>query len=296
MLSKRLHSVFMLRCFNDCFAAFFLWLAIFLFQRRYWTFGSLAYTWGLGIKMSLLLALPAVGVVLFLGRGFFGSLRLAMLMLETQIAMAIPFLLHDPGAYLGRAFELTRQFKYEWTVNMRMLSEEAFLSKTLAVALLAYHAADLSLFVTRRWLAPAQKPLKDIVSPMLRAKSPFTEQEERRISQKMSPQFVLTTILVAMNIGMLFARSLHYQFYAYLAWSTPFLLWNAGLHPVVVYAAWGLQEWAWNVFPSTPASSSAVVFVLLLADRATWMWGYRAEEPLSGTGTGVEGLKKSKKA
>ncbi|PKS09299.1 hypothetical protein jhhlp_003913 [Lomentospora prolificans] len=278
VLSKRLHSVFMLRCFNDCFAAFFLWLAIFLLQRRLWTFGTIAYSWGLGIKMSLLLALPAVAVILFLGRGFYGSLRLAMLMLETQIAVAIPFLMHDSRAYLGRAFELTRQFKYEWTVNMRILSEETFLSKELAATLLVFHAADLFSFITGRWLAPTRQSLWEIVPSLLRGKSPFTEKEEAAVSLGVSPRFVLTTILAAMNMGMLFARSLHYQFYAYLAWSTPFLLWNAGLHPVIIYVVWAMQEWAWNVFPSTPASSAIVVFAMLFADRVTWMWGYRAGE------------------
>jgi len=282
----------MLRCFNDCFAAFFLWLAIFFFQRRLWTFGSVAYSWGLGVKMSLLLALPAVAVILFLGRGFYGSLRLAMLMLETQIAIAIPFLLHDSRAYLSRAFELTRQFKYEWTVNMRMLPEETFLSKELAVTLLLFHAADLFSFISGPWLVPAQKSLWEMIPSLLRGQLPFTEQEEGRVSLRVSPRFILTTVLTAMNMGMLFARSLHYQFYAYLAWSTPFLLWNAGLHPVVVYAVWAAQEWAWNVFPSTPVSSGVVVFAMLVADRVTWMWGNRTEEKARIAGGG--GSKKPK--
>ncbi|TKA83184.1 hypothetical protein B0A55_00685 [Friedmanniomyces simplex] len=67
ILSKRLHSIFMLRLFNDGFAVFFLFLAVLCFQRRLWTAGSLAHSFGLGVKMSLLLALPAVGVVLWQG-------------------------------------------------------------------------------------------------------------------------------------------------------------------------------------------------------------------------------------
>ena len=69
VLSKRLHSIFVLRLFNDGFAVFFLFLAICCYQRRAWTAGTLMYGLGLGVKMSLLLALPAVGVVLWQGMG-----------------------------------------------------------------------------------------------------------------------------------------------------------------------------------------------------------------------------------
>jgi alpha-1,3-mannosyltransferase len=86
----------------------------------------------------------------------------------------------------------------------------------------------------------------------------------------------MTTILTANIIGMLCARSLHYQFYAYLAWVTPFLLWRARLHPVLQYVLWGAQEWAWNVYPSTPASSMTVVGVLAVTVAGVW-WGTRKD-------------------
>jgi alpha-1,3-mannosyltransferase len=72
----------------------------------------------------------------------------------------------------------------------------------------------------------------------------------------------MTVMLSSLAIGLFCARSLHYQFFAYLAWATPFLLWRAGLHPVLIYVVWALQEWAWNVFPSTNASSAVVVLSL----------------------------------
>ena len=68
-LSKRVHSIFMLRMFNDCFAVFFLWSAIWCYQRKFFTAGTVAFSLGLGVKMSLLLALPAVGMVLWQGMG-----------------------------------------------------------------------------------------------------------------------------------------------------------------------------------------------------------------------------------
>ncbi|KAI1650594.1 glycosyltransferase family 58 protein [Daldinia loculata] len=264
ILSKRLHSVFVLRCFNDCFATFFLWLAIFLFQRRAWTAGSIVYSWGLGIKMSLLLVLPAVGIVLFLGRGFSGSLKCAAIMAQMQIVIATPFLQANAWGYASKAFELTRQFFFKWTVNWRFVGEETFLSRPFSLVLLGMHAVVISGFIVGKWLKPAGKPLSAIIMPLLQFSSPFSPREEPLVSSRVTPNYVMTTILSANVIGLLFARTLHYQFYSYLAWSTPYLLWRSGAHPVVQYGLWALQEWAWNVFPSTPISSGVVVGVLAI--------------------------------
>lgn len=252
-----------MRCFNDCFAAFFLWLSIFFFQRGAWTIGALAYTIGLGVKMSLLLVLPAVVIVLFLGRGFKGALRLLWLMVQVQLVLAIPFITTNWAGYLGRAFELSRQFKFEWTVNWRMLGEELFLSRSFSITLLAFHAISLLVFVLTRWLKLKERTLPGMISSVIQFKSPFTEQEQLDISKRVvTPRYILSAILSANVVGLLFARSLHYQFYAYLAWATPFLLWTACPNLFVVVPLWVAQEWAWNVFPSTPLSSSVVVSVL----------------------------------
>lgn len=276
ILSKRLHSIFVLRCFNDCFAVFFLWLAIFFFQRRSWQLGALLYTWGLGIKMSLLLVLPAVGIVLFLGSGLALSIQLAVMMALVQVLIGVPFLAHSPWGYLSKAFEFSRQFFFKWTVNWRFVGEDVFLSKEFALSLLGLHVAVLVGFIASRWLKPARKSVLGLVVPLVRGKAPFTNREQQAVSRDVTPQYILTTILTANVVGLLFARSLHYQFYSYLAWSTPFLLWRSGIHPVFQYGLWAAQEWAWNVFPSTPVSSAVVVGVLAATVALVW-WGAREE-------------------
>jgi alpha-1,3-mannosyltransferase len=97
---------------------------------------------------------------------------------------------------------------------------------------------------------------------------------ERNISRRVTSLFVMDSMLGSMAIGMLFARSLHYQFYAYLAWATPYLLWRSGLGPVWVLGNSAVQELAWLKYPSTDLSSSAVVLQLFLAVASLW-WGTR---------------------
>jgi len=289
ILSKRLHSVFMLRCFNDCFAAFFLWITIYLFQRKWWTAGALSYSLGLGVKMTLLLDLPAVAIILFLAKGLSGSLKLAALMAQVQYIIAQTFLRKNAKGYLSRAFELSRQFLFKWTVNWRFLGEEIFLNRRFALTLLVGHVSFLIRFILNKWLKPAGKPAYAIVIPLLQFKTPFTAQEEYQIASRLTPAYVTTTILTANLLGLLFARTLHYQFYAYIAWATPYLMWKAGAHPVLQYTLWALQEWAWNVYPSTPASSGVVVAVLAITvglvylQKDDWEVAAQSQQPAAIT-------------
>ena len=89
ILSKRLHSIFVLRLFNDAFAVFFLFVAIFAFQRRMWTLGCIVFSMGVGIKMSLLLAVPGVGLVLGLSNSTGRALRLSGLMGQVQVCCLV---------------------------------------------------------------------------------------------------------------------------------------------------------------------------------------------------------------
>jgi alpha-1,3-mannosyltransferase len=141
---------------------------------------------------------------------------------------------------------------FKWTVNWRFVGEETFLSREFSLGLLVLHMSLLAIFLAS-WVKPSGTTMLGFLQNTLQGRQPTVQ---------LSKSFTMTVMLSSLAIGLLCARSLHYQFFAYLAWATPFLLWRAGLHPVLIYALWALQEWAWNVYPSTNASSAVVVLTL----------------------------------
>lgn len=177
-------------------------------------------------------------------------------------------------AYVFRSFQLNRQFLYQWTVNWRFVPVSIFLSSQFSYSLLAAHAALLLLFASTRWTVPSRRSLPGMLKLFLDSDADWRETEE--ISDRIKADWIMTTMLTANAIGMLCARSLHYQFYSWLCWTTPYLLWKSGLHPIFVVGVWASQEWAWNVYPSTDASSTVVVGVLAVQVLAIW-WGGRKD-------------------
>lgn len=176
--------------------------------------------------------------------------------------LAVPFLQTNPIGYFSRAFELSRQFMFKWTVNWRFVGEETFRSREFSWALLILHVSLLVVFAIG-WVKPGKNILRFITDIIQGNQQPVV----------LPNSFIMTVVLSSLAIGLLCARSLHYQFFAYLAWASPFLFWCAGLHPILVWAAWALQEWAWNVYPSTNASSAVVVFSLVLQVFGVWLNG-----------------------
>ena len=135
-LSKRVHSIYVLRMFNDCIAVLFGYIALWLFIRRKWRFGCLCYSFAVSIKMNMLLQAPGILLVLLMGTGIHETIICLSICAGLQLLLGFPFLSTYPLEYISRSFDLGRVFMHKWTVNFKFLSEEIFVSQTISITLL----------------------------------------------------------------------------------------------------------------------------------------------------------------
>jgi alpha-1,3-mannosyltransferase len=121
-------------------------------------------------------------------------------------------------SYTQKAFEFTRVFLYKWTVNWHFLPESWFVSQQLAVLLLLAHLMLLWSFANRRWFA--EQGLWEAGQSFL-CRSPRdvkSSSAKKGINQPRSSlpaEEVLRMVFTANFVGIVCARSLHYQFYSW---------------------------------------------------------------------------------
>lgn len=158
VLSKRLHSIYVLRLFNDPIAMLVLYGSALLLCQRRWRMASVVFrcvacshSIALSIKMNVLLFLPGLCVVLYRAQGAAQALLSLGLAVLVQVLLGLPFLVNDAPSYLRAAFDFSRVFLYKWTVNWRFLGEATFLHPHTAQLLLALHLLGLTLFGVFRW-------------------------------------------------------------------------------------------------------------------------------------------------
>ncbi|KAL0090653.1 glycosyltransferase family 58 protein [Phycomyces blakesleeanus] len=252
-LSKRLHSIYALRCFNDPVAMFFMYSCILAMIHKRWVFSGILYSLAISVKMNVLLFFPAFGILLWQAIGAWRTFAVLSLMGSIQIVLGYPFLSTYPESYLGRAFEFSRSFDYQWTVNWRMVTEKTFGSGVFAKSLLAGHAIVLFLFLYFVWCKRGGGLVKVFLDGF----------KGNSVRRSVSPDDILSMMFTSNLIGMVFARSLHYQFYSWYYHALPYLLWQS------VWMTTGSQtfrnyirifvlatiEACWMTFPSTERSS-----------------------------------------
>lgn len=297
LCSKRLLSIYVLRLFNDCFTtAAMVGVVLLLQQGSYWykTMGE-KYIWllcavaadlfsmAISVKMNALLYLPAFMVVVYflVGERLLSFLGVLLVIPLVQLMVGWRFLLplfYDEEAntlrwtYINQAFDFQRKFLYEWTVNWRFIPEETFLSDSFANALLIGHVSVLAVFAFTRYLSPrvTGKPISGLLKDGLRPFTKTVSNSNLLLDQEAGPKLVLLIFSTTNLVGVLFARSLHYQFLSWYCWLLPFMLYAAGLSPVVGGLVFLIHEWCWNVYPSTNASSLVLVVTLAAILAAVW--------------------------
>ncbi|ELK00761.1 Dolichyl-P-Man:Man(5)GlcNAc(2)-PP-dolichyl mannosyltransferase [Pteropus alecto] len=149
--SYRVHSIFVLRLFNDPVAMALLFLSINLLLAQRWGWGCCCFSLAVSVKMNVLLFAPGLLFLLLTQFGLRGALPKLGICAVLQVVLGLPFLLENPVGYLSRSFDLGRQFLFRWTVNWRFLPEALFLHRAFHLALLATHLIMLLLFVLCKW-------------------------------------------------------------------------------------------------------------------------------------------------
>ncbi len=284
VLSKRLHSIYVLRLFNDCFTTLFVVISIMFFQLTFkqpsqrkkltlLSFGTFFYSISTTVKMNAILYFPGILIVFFFAtnESLIKTLILSATIVAINVLVAWDFLFTTNVArthYLEKSFELGRKFFFKWTVNWRFVPEDVFLSDKFAISLLLLQVFLLVLFATTRWVSPLITKRPFIIF-VLNALGISKNKNNQCLNNLNVPRYILKVLTTSNLIGILCARSLHYQFYSWFAWSFPFSLYLTNLGPIIP-VLWLLQEFAWNVFPSTNLSSGILISSLVVVIGSIW--------------------------
>ncbi len=256
--SRRIHSIFVLRLFNDPVAMLLAYAAINFFLDGHWTVGSVFFSLAVSVKMNVLLFAPALFLAYLATQGLIGTVKQLAVCAGIQLVVAAPFLATNPLAYLAGSFDFGRVFLYEWTVNWRFLSEQVFVSRPFHILLLFLHGFVLLLCAPKWW-----KMLKSYAILM---------KHKDQVPTDTAAQLFIWPLFMCNFVGVAFARSLHYQFYVWYFHQLHYLLWCTKLPVVAKVLLLGVVELCWNVFPSTVWSSAflhmchLVLMVSLLAN------------------------------
>jgi alpha-1,3-mannosyltransferase len=253
ILSRRVHSIYIVRCFNDGICVFFSHLAIkFLIEKKYFA-ASLMHSLAVSVKMSALLY--SFGLLYVLLQNV--KLKRALVYVSLgcalpQLILGFPFLLNNPIGYIKRSFDIARVFDQGHSYNWNFLPPAVFSSWTFSVSLLVVTLVC--------WMSASR----------LLWRRANTDR----------PGGVIEVMHSSKLMGILFSRSLHGQFFVWLYWLLPgyafrFSLTNITfLDYVIIFACLYSLDYGFNRFPPTFRSSLQIqlsLFALALSDISSFL-------------------------
>lgn len=241
LTAYRVHSIFVLRMFNDPVAMMFFYGAMNLFIDGYWSLGSLIYSLAVSIKMNILLFAPALLMAYIHCLHIKNTIKQLTICAAVQVALGAPFLIENPLGYMKMSFDIGRVFLFKWTVNWRFLDEETFVNQFFHLSLLVLHVVLLVTFAITHWN---------------RYLANYATLQSIGMDKDMGCQLFILPLFVSNLIGMTVSRSLHYQFYIWYFHSLPYLLWSTRYSIVFRLLVLGIIELCWNTYPSTWWSSA----------------------------------------
>lgn len=283
-ISRRIHSIFVLRLFNDCWAMLVAYVATFALQSRKWTLSIFLYSLAVSIKMNVLLFAPGVLAVILKEGNLMDTVKGIVAGIVLQLLLGAPFILSYPMSYLQRAFEFTRVFMFKWSVNLQFLPENIFLSKQLAILLLVLHLRMLWSFAKYRWFMQeggVYPAVLSFFSPSDNSK----KKAKTAVVQRFNNDTLLQIVFMSNFIGIVCARSLHYQFYSWYFHTLPFLVLRTQLPKIVSACILLIIEIVWNMYP--PSATASLCLLGAHACILCAFWAYPAPYPIETRVIGV---------
>lgn len=315
--SYRIHSIYVLRLFNDPIAILFFYAALNYYLNGNWTLGSIFLSLGVSVKMNILLFAPAILIFYIVNLGYWNTFKQLTICAIVQLVLGAPFLITHPLEYLKGSFDFGRVFEHKWTVNYRFVPQEIFEHKYFHLILLAVHLSLLLLFTIPAYQYFQSycrlRTLQSQLEPQIEAKNRETKNETKSNNKKQTTktketetieqetsinekiflnsfeamlkkasgiptasqsitqekltsekyeiffdkavQLAVLPIFLANFVGVICARSLHYQFYVWYFHSLPYLVWFTDYSISAKFLILGVIEYAWNTYPSTNSSS-----------------------------------------
>lgn len=249
-IGQRAQAVVVLGLFNDSWAVFFALCGVLAAALDWWSVATILLSVGVSVKMNILLFLPGFVAAVVARHGWRGVLTFGALGATIQVLAGLPFLTEAPLDYLRAAFDIGRRFQHRYSYNWRHVPEEVFGSSAFAAILLALQVVTLVAFVVR-W---AQHGWFGVLSSN---------------SSPVSTRAAVVVRMMAISnfIGVVFARSLHYQFLVWYWFTLPVLASATRLPAALVgFLVIGLEV-AWNQHPPQPWSALTIsaIHLLLLA-------------------------------
>jgi alpha-1,3-mannosyltransferase len=288
--SKRIHSIYSLRLFNDTVEVLFAKLSMLLFAKRQWNWGVVLLSVAVSVKMNAILLLPAVAVILLVHQGLLRSVVSAAIFICMQVLIGLPFLLTNPSSYLGISFNFGRVFKNKWSVNFKWVPCEPldqelqledcsglFTSREFSAILLVITLTLWLFFFHFKWTRKIEVVCSgsnevsrvwspggpSLISYSLRSfLKELSGGKESLVSLSISTQEIILMLFTSNFIGVVCSKSLHFQFYVWYFHSLPLLLWERTSLPLhIKIALLVLIELCWNPWEGESSSieSSALL-------------------------------------
>ncbi|KAJ8953656.1 hypothetical protein NQ314_007263 [Rhamnusium bicolor] len=186
LTSYRIHSIFVLRLFNDPIAVLLFYISLNLFISNKWLLASIFYSLAVSVKMNILLYAPSLLIAYLTNLTYSQTFQNLFICGIIQLILGLPFLYGNVFSYIKGSFDLGRVFEHKWTVNYRFLTREFFENRSFHFSLLALHIMLLLLFVPhlKRYLSSYAK--LNVITDQLMVQIKNEKQKKTKESEKLS--------------------------------------------------------------------------------------------------------------